>query len=272
MVSTIANTNLEGTILPPKSFDSEDVRLEVTDNKEYLTMEAANVIFNITIGEDYDFSDSVSDPKNTEEQTTTANTVHNGLNFEETINPAQMILSVMDLICNADFSAKSSIEVKPVVQEISDQPEKVYHDVSNPNHVDIHEFHMAVMLLMTATNMSYAQYRVFLETIKFATMQVIQLLPALLMTLRKRCHQNIPLMKICRHELQVSLESMPPKKKTPSDAFHFEIEEYAKLWLADQRLASQMHFDLGILDKDMLTSEFDHDNVWLDSFQTTSSE
>jgi len=182
--------------MPPKSFDSEDARLEVTNNKEDSAMEAANTIFDITIGEDYDISDSVSDPENTEDQTTTADTVHNGSNFEETISPVQTIL-VMDSICNADFAAESSIEVKPVVQEISDQPEKVYHDVLNPNHVDIHEFHTAVMLLMMASNMSHAQYRVFLETMKFATMEAIQSLPASLTTLREQCRRNMPLMKIC---------------------------------------------------------------------------
>jgi len=234
-------------------------------------MEAANAIFDITIGEDYDFSDSPSDPENTEDQATTANTVHNRSNFKEIILPAQTIPDA-DSIFNGDNTAESPIAVEPGIQEIPDHAEKIYLDVPNPDHVDIHEFHTAVMLLMTATDMSHAQYRVFLETMKFATLEAIQSLPASLTTLRERFRRNMPLMKIRRHELQVSLESIPPKKKTPSDAYRFEIQEYAKLWLADRRLTSRMHFGLGILDKDISTSEFYHGSAWLGSLRTSSGE
>jgi hypothetical protein len=170
-------------------------------------MEAANAIFDVTIGEDDDTCDSTPDTENSEDKTRRSNTFDNGLNYDPTIQPSE---SMPESIGNGDPEGQCSIEVEPVVQEIPDESEKVYHDVPNPNHVDVYDFHIAVMLLMATTDMSPAQYRVFLETMKFATMEAIRSLPASLATLREHCRRIMPLMKIRVHKLPVALRSIPP--------------------------------------------------------------
>ena len=130
------------------------------------------------------------------------------------------------------------------------------------------------MLLMTTTNMSHTQYKVFLETMQFATMDAIHSLPSSLATLREHCRRNMPLMKIREQHLPVTLRSLPPKKTTPAKTYRFEIEEYAKLWLANTRIATRMHFGLGILEDNgqASNSEFYNGDSWLGSIRTTSGE
>lgn len=152
--------------------------------------------------------------------------------------------------------------------------ERVYQDVPNPNNVPVHDFHMAVMLLMTTTDMSHAQYQAFVETMKFATMDAIQSLPESLTTLRERCRRNMPLMKIRTHKIPIVLRAVPPKKKSPANAYRFEVEDYAKMWLSDPRITPRMHFGLGVLDErpDTLRTEFYHGDSWLGSIRTTSGQ
>lgn len=175
--------------------------------------------------------------------------------------------------------AEEAIEIEEPSKEpeCNAQPhptDKVYHDTPKANNVPLHDFHMAVMLLMTTTDMSHAQYKVFLETMQFATIDAIHSLPSSLVTLRERCCRNMPMMKIREQHLRVTLRSLPLKKKSPAKTYRFEIEEYAKLWLANAQIATRMHFGLGILEDNgqACNSEFYNGDSWLGSIRTTSGE
>lgn len=145
-----------------------------------------------------------------------------------------------------------------------------WSDGPNPNYVPVDDFHMAVMVLMTATDMSHAQYTAFLETMAFATVESIKSLPKSLTTLRERCRRNFPLMTIRSHDIPVALRSLPPKRTTPAKAYTFSIEEYAKLWLRDQRIRHKMHFGMAL--HQPYYREFYHADAWSGSIRSTSGE
>jgi hypothetical protein len=148
-----------------------------------------------------------------------------------------------------------------------------YFDGPNPNDIPVDKFHLAVLTFMTSCDLSQAMYQAFREIMAFATPQSIQTLPETLVTLRSRARRNMPVMRLRGYEVSIDGTKVPPKSDIPQRGYRFEIQEYAKRWLADERMMKSMHFGLGYLPSDIAPRrEFYQGDAWLGSIRTTSGE
>ena len=148
---------------------------------------------------------------------------------------------------------------------------KEYADVPGPQStVPLDDFHLAVMVFMTSTDMSTDQYRAFVEVMSFATIESIRTLPKSISTLKDRCRRHMPLARLRKHSLPINTDKVPPKSENPKNAYRFEVEEYARLWLADRKLLKDMHFGMGLVEQHR--KEFWHGDSWLGSIRSTSGQ
>lgn len=145
-----------------------------------------------------------------------------------------------------------------------------YFDCSQSNSVPVDDFHLAVMVLATACDLSHNQYRALREILQLATLESIASLPETLPTLRERVRRNMPLLKLRGHDLKTDLTKIPPKSNNPKKAYCFEMQDYAERWLLDNQIRQSMHFGLGIIGKSR--QEFWHGDAWLGSIRTTSGD
>jgi len=145
-----------------------------------------------------------------------------------------------------------------------------YFDCPRPNGIPVDDFHLAVMVLATACNLSHTQYQALRESLQLATLESIASLPETLSTLRERVRRNMPLLKLRGHDLEMDLTKVPPKSKNPKKAYCFEMQQYAERWLHDDRICQSMHFGLGIIGQSR--QEFWHGDAWLGSIRTTSGD
>lgn len=126
------------------------------------------------------------------------------------------------------------------------------------------------MVFMTATDMSVAQYQVFVEVMSFATIESIRTLPKSISTLKGRCRRHMPLARLRKHSLPVKTDKVPPKSENPKTAYRFEVEECARLLLADGKLMKNMHFRMELVEQHR--RGFWHGDSWLGSIRSTSSQ
>jgi hypothetical protein len=148
-----------------------------------------------------------------------------------------------------------------------------YFDGPQPDDIPVDEFHLAVLTFMTSCDLSQAMYQAFREIMAFATPKSIQTLPATLVTLKRRARRNMPIMRLRGYEVGIDSTKVPPKSVIPQRGYRFEIQDYAKRWLADDRMMRSMHFGLGYLPSDSVgRREFYQGDAWLGSVRTTSGE
>lgn len=79
--------------------------------------------------------------------------------------------------------------------------------------VIVDDFHLTMMLFITAADLSRTQYEALTEALALATMDSIMSLPKSLTTLRKRCSKSFPLLNIKARPVDISLNSTPPHPK-----------------------------------------------------------
>jgi len=163
-------------------------------------------------------------------------------------------------------------------QSLSEEPFKGYKvdvrgDVSDDQLQDdtpMDPFHVAMMLLCDAHQLSRSQYQGIVEVLKLSTPQSIETLPATLDTLNRRIRKWLPINTIRAQEVNVDTGVLPPKSRLLKYGYYFDIREYAQAWLSNETLRSQMHF--GFAEMDDETSEFWHGNMWAESVRTTSGQ
>jgi hypothetical protein len=93
-------------------------------------------------------------------------------------------------------------------------------------------------------------YQAFCEIMAFATAESIQILPKTLVTLRQRGRRNMPVMQLRGYKVAIDPTKVPPNSVSPQRGYRFEIQDYAKRWLADERMMKSMHFGIGYLPSD----------------------
>lgn len=226
--------------------------------------------------EQSDWEDDFEDPEFiTMEETTTGIPSHAGFN-----NLGVRLSGVDD--DNEDDETDDDLDLvldDPTANEteenINGQEElcipKVYVDGPKPQTEDLpDDFHLAIMVFATSADLSVAQYQALREVLSFATIESIRTLPKSITTLKERCRKSMPLARLRKFSLPINTDKVPPKAENPKTAYRFEIEEYARLWLADRRMMRAMHFGMGLVETHR--SEFWHGDCWLGSIRSTSGQ
>lgn len=85
------------------------------------------------------------------------------------------------------------------------------------------------MLFITSADLSTNQYEALTEVLALATQATINSLPRSLVTLRERCRKSFPLLHMKGKLVDVGLQLIPPKKKTPRHAYYFDPSEHYQL-------------------------------------------
>lgn len=152
------------------------------------------------------------------------------------------------------------------------EPKIYLKDSKTEQRKPVCDFHLAVMVFMTACDLSLQQYKAFREVMAFATAESIASLPESLITLKDRVRNHLPLMKIRMHDDPVGLTKLPPKSASPQNSYRLEIEEFVKVWLTLPKMVSNMHFGMGVIPKSIRRKEFWHGDAWMGSTRSTSGE
>ncbi|KAI5839144.1 hypothetical protein DFP73DRAFT_460823, partial [Morchella snyderi] len=134
----------------------------------------------------------------------------------------------------------------------------------------IDDFHLAMMLFVTAADISTSQYQALVEVLKLATKESLESLPRSIPTLRDTCRNSFPLATIKSRSVDVSLDVTPPKTQNPRRGYYFDISEYVHLWLSSPHMRPKLHLGMGVIVDN--PSEYWHGDAWLESVRTTSGE
>lgn len=156
-----------------------------------------------------------------------------------------------------------ALEPAPEVERVADGPSEVS---TSGKLVD--DFHLALMLFVTASDLSTSQYQALTEVLALATPSGISSLPRSIKTLRENCRKTFPLAHIKARRIAISSTATPPKTETPKSAYYFDPSEYSRLWLNDPKL--ELHLGLGVIVDS--PTELWHGDAWLESVRTTSGE
>lgn len=148
-----------------------------------------------------------------------------------------------------------------VVERVADGP-------CTPSGKLVDEFHLAMMLFVTASDLSTSQYQALTEVLALATPTGISSLPRSIKTLKENCRKTFPLSQIKARPVHISSDATPPKTEIPKPAYYFDTSEYSRLWLNDPKLV--LHLGMGMIVDN--PTELWHGDAWLESVRTTSGD
>lgn len=118
-------------------------------------------------------------------------------------------------------SPPAQAEPAQSVERVADGPS----DGAKP----VDEFHLAMMLFVTASDISTSQYQALIEVLELATPENLHSLPRSVKTLRENCRTSFPLSHMKSRPVKISLDVTPPKSETPRWAYYFDLSEYCRL-------------------------------------------
>lgn len=105
----------------------------------------------------------------------------------------------------------------------------------------VDDFQLAMMLFVTAADLSIAQYVALAEVLALAIMESILNLPKSIHILKERCRRSFPLLNIKAQPVDISLNVTPPKSESPRWAYYFDTSEYCRLWLSNPKINPLIH-------------------------------
>lgn len=145
---------------------------------------------------------------------------------------------------------------------------EVIADGPSTHEVVVDDFHLSVMLFVTAADLSRTQYEALTEVLALATEESIRALPKSLKTLKERCRKSFPVLNIKARPVDINLDATPPKSESPRWAYYFNTSEYCRLWLSNPKLNPLIHKGFGeIVDT---PTELWHGDAWMESVRSTS--
>lgn len=132
----------------------------------------------------------------------------------------------------------------------------------------VNDFHLAMMLFVTSSDISRAQYKALTEVLALATPEGLSTLPKSIRTLKENTRRAFPISNIKARRVGVSTDLIPPKTENPRLAYYFDVSEYCKLWMSDAKL--NIHTDMGVIVDN--PTELWHGNAWMESVRSTSGK
>lgn len=172
-----------------------------------------------------------------------------------------------ELSPNPDDGDPAGNQVTPLAEAAS--PE-IIADKAPKLDEPVDDFHLAIMLFITAADLSTSQYEALVEVLALATTENIQTLPKSIRTLKDRCRKSFPLLDIKARPVDVSLNVTPPKTENPRWAYYFNSADYCRLWLSNPKLNPLIYKGLGqIVD---VPTELWHGDAWMESVRSTSGK
>lgn len=143
-------------------------------------------------------------------------------------------------------------------------------DGPRDKNTNVDDFHLALMIFVTAADLSTSMYEALTEVLALASTESIKRLPKSLRTLKERCRQTFPISPIKARPVEISLTVAPPKSSTPRLAYYFDVSHYCKIWLSNPRITSRLHMGLGRIVES--PTELWHGDAWMESVRSTSGE
>lgn len=254
----------------PDSIDDKETGLLYGEDHEEYTREAIPNIMGVVVQDEEgeveenlwedEADEEVWDrPEAMEHELQSAGSNEESLQDKSGVNPAGGV---------EHNEVSSNMEAGPKEAEKVD--EDVICDGPDVKGFPVDPFHIALLIFVTAADLSIDQYKALREVLLLATIDSLKSLPKSLHTLRQRGRRNFPLLSIKARKVEIALQSVPPKTESPGFAYRFSIMEYCDIWLSNPSLRKNMHFGLGeIVDT---FSELWHGDVWMESVRTSSGQ
>ncbi|KAI5837766.1 hypothetical protein DFP73DRAFT_600776 [Morchella snyderi] len=130
----------------------------------------------------------------------------------------------------------------------------------------INDFHLVMIVFVTSSDISRAQYKALTEALALATPEGLRTLPRSIRAFNENTRKTFPISNIKAWWVGVSTDLVSTKTENPRLAYYFDVSEYCKLWMSDAKL--YIHTDMGVnVDK---PKELLHGDAWRESVQSTS--
>ncbi|KAH0604137.1 uncharacterized protein H6S33_007168 [Morchella sextelata] len=151
---------------------------------------------------------------------------------------------------------------RAVTETVADGP------AENSKNSAVNDFHIAMMLFVTSSDISRSQYTALTEVLAFATVEGLQTLPRSIKTLRENTRRSLPLSQIKACPVGLNLDVTTPKTEDHRLAYYFDTTEYCKPWLSDPKIRHNLHIDMGVIVEN--PTELWHGDAWMESVRSTS--